>query len=258
MAEYNEYKEIFEKIKNTDINGEKYISLLIDAVITILINRRNHKQDVYDNLKVESFAKYIKSILKDIYDDYISRSGNKNKACEDIEFIGLGFTFLTFRVGDNVIKIGKNEIGIKRPKLDSNLLIPIYFSESYQVSEKFYFNIEVAPFVDTSNISYDDVFKMYLNIRKLGYIWNDPKEENMGRVINISGCVINKKKYMPSHELKKGDLVVIDLQDMAYVGKVTDDIVLEEIATMSYNKDVYKFECKYIEEQKQNSTTNKI
>lgn len=251
MAEYNEYKEIFEKIKNTDINDEKYISLLVDAVITILIYRRNHKQEVYDNLKIDIFRKQVESILRDIYDDYLSRSKKENSiAHENVEFIGLGFTFLAFRVGDNVIKIGKNEIGIKRPKLDSNFLIPVYFSESYQVSEKFYFNIEVAPFVDTSNISYDDVFKMYLNIRKLGYIWNDPKEENMGRVININGCVINKKKYMPSHELEKGDLVVIDLQDMAYVGKMTDDIVLEEIATTSYNSNVYKFECKYIETQK--------
>ena len=105
--------------------------------------------------------------------------------------------------------------------------------------------------MDTKNITLEDVYNAYSNIRNLGYIWNDPKEENVGRIINVEGCKIGDKKYLPQYQYKKGDLVVIDLEDIAYVGEETDDIVLTEITYSSYNRNVYRFETRNMEEKKQ-------
>ena len=63
---------------------------------------------------------------------------------------------------------------------------------------------------------------------------------------------------MTHHKYKKGDLVVIDLDDIAYVGEETSDIILEEISMMSYNRNVYRFETRYIEEKEKNNKKSKL
>ena len=192
----------------------------------------------------------MKWILKELYEDYISRSGSKKNITEDIEYVGSGFTCITFRVGDNIIKLGKSNYENSPKKLESQYQVPIYVRGSYEIGNKAYLRVEIAPYVDTNNITYEDAYKAYSNIRNLGYIWNDPKEENIGRIINVDGCKIGGKKYVPKQQYKKGDLVLIDLDDIAYVGEETSDTVLEEIALMSYNSNVYKFETRYMEERR--------
>ena len=245
-------KELFESLKIYSDNKEMYISKIIENVIFVLSNRRVVKKIDLDERKIEDFSNYIKNILIELYEDYVTRKDSKNNIAQDIECVGLGFTFITFRVGDNVIKFGKSEQTLFPLKLNSPYQVPLYIRESYEIGDKVHFRVEVSPYVDTNNISYEDLYKTYSNIRDLGYIWNDPKEENMGRIIGVEGCNIGGKNYKPSTHLKKGDLVLIDLDDIAYVGKETSDIVLEEISMMSYNRNVYIFETRYMEEKKAN------
>lgn len=242
-------REFFETLKSYLDNAEGYMSKIIDNVILILINRRMGKHDGVDEKRIESFSNYVKCILSDLYEDYVNRIGSQNHVVEDIEYIGSGFTSIAFRVGDNVIKIGKNGFGISSRNLDSIYQVPIYIRESREVGNNIHFIVEVAPFVDTTNITYEDSYRAYSNIRSLGYVWNDPKEENLGRIISIGGCKIGGIKYFPQQQYKKGDLVVIDLEDIAYVGEETSDIILEEIATGSHNKNVYIFENRYIKDK---------
>lgn len=252
------FKELFDALKKQFYNEDEYISEIIDNSILILTNRRSNTNDNIDLHKVENFSKYVKYILKDIYEDYINRTKSKKTIIEDIEYIGSGFTFITFRVGDNVIKFGKSESAIINKRLDSIYQVPTYIRESYEVGNKIYFRVEVSPYVDTTNITYEDAYKAYSNIRSLGYIWNDPKEENLGRIIGVNGCKIGGKEYLPQYKYKKGDLVVIDLDDIAYVGEETSDIILEEISMMSYNRNVYRFETRYIQEKEKNSKKSKL
>lgn len=245
-------KELFESLKVYSDNKEIYISKIIENVIFVLSNRRVVKKIDLDERKIENFSKYIKNILTQLYEDFITRKDSKNNIRQDIECVGLGFTFITFRVGDNVIKFGKSEHPNSPLKIQSPYQVPLYIRESYEIGDKVHFRVEVSPYVDTNNISYEDLYKTYSNIRDLGYIWNDPKEENMGRIIGVEGCNIGGKNYKPFTYLKKGDLVLIDLDDIAYVGQETSDIVLEEISMMSYNKNVYIFETRYMEEKKNN------
>jgi len=244
------FRELFEKLKVYSTNKDVYISKIIENVMFVLTSRRIEKNDNLDVDKVAFFTTRITDILKDLYEDYVDRSASENNVAEVIEYVGSGFTSITFRVGDNVIKFGKSEYDIAPEKLDSSLKVPIYMRESYEIDHKVHFRVEVAPFVDTTNITYEDTYEAYKNIRKLGYIWNDPKEENLGRIIGVSGCKIGGKQYLPTKQYQKGDLVVIDLDDIAYVGEETSDIILEEISMMSYNRNVYAFETRYWDEKR--------
>lgn len=250
--EDEKFRQLFNKLKSYSDDKEKYISEVIDNMIFLIINRRKGKDDVLDEKQLEVFSNYAKSILTDLYEEYIVRSESKNNIIEDVEYAGSGFYSITFRVGDNVIKIGKNSHATKPVGFDSKYQVPTYIRESYEVGDKIHFKIEVSPYVDTTNITYDDIYQAYSNIRSLGYIWNDPKEDNIGRIIGVSGCKIGGKQYLPSYQFSKGDLVVIDLEDIAYVGEETSDIILDEISMMSYNRNVYVFETRYMEEKKKN------
>ena len=241
------YKELFELLKTKLNTKEEYIKEVIDNIIFILIERR--KTEEVDNKKLEEFTNYAKEIMTDVYEDYLDRSNSKNNITEDIEYISSGFTTIAFRVGDNVIKIGKSEHSLNQPKLDTIFQVPTYIRENHQLNNKTHFRIEVSPYVDSNNISYEEVYQTYKNIRNLGYIWYDPKEENIGRNTNLSSCIIGNKTYYPKHDYKQGDLVIIDLDDIAYVGEFTSDIILEEISMMSYNRNVYRFETRYMEEK---------
>ena len=251
-------RELIEKLKVYSNDKDKYISKIVDNVIFVLVNRRNLKQDKLDEKKLEKFSNYAKQILKDIYEDYVERKGTKNDLCEDIEYVGLGFRFITLRVGDLVLKIGKDDHTIPKQQLDSIYQVPIYIRESYEIGNRAHFRVEVSPYVDTKNITYEDTYKAYSNVRNLGYIWNDPKQENLGRIINVEGCKIGGKKYEPSKYLKKGDLVLIDLDDIAYVGEETSDTIMEEISMMSYNRNVYTFETRYMKEKEEKRVNKNI
>lgn len=244
------FAEEFEKLKIHSDNTEKYISEMVNRAILLVIERRKLKTDELNNEKIMSLLNYSKWLLNELYEDYINRSESKNKNIEDIQYIGCGFKSITLRVGDNILKIGKHNYKIKETNLDTKHKIPTYIRESYEIGEQNYLTIEVAPYVDVKNITLEEVYKVYSNIRNLGYIWNDPKEDNVGRIINVQGCKIGDKIYSSKYQYEKGELVILDLEDIAYVGEETSDIILEEIATMSYNSKVYIFETRYMEEKK--------
>ena len=52
------------------------------------------------------------------------------------------------------------------------------------------------------------------------------------------------------HHYKKGDVVIIDLEDLAYVGETTSDTILDEISMTAYNGRTYTYETRYIEEKR--------
>ena len=78
--------------------------------------------------------------------------------------------------------------------------------------------------------------RWYFYNRNLG--WNDPKRENVGRII--------QDIEHNGHYYKTGDLVIIDF---AYVGEITPEEVLAEIAWTSYNSKTYEYEMRYIREK---------
>lgn len=227
---------------------ELYIEELINNIINQLGNRRGRIEEL-DMSKVNNFIKRTLSILSDVYSDYVERTKDNRDISDIINIIGKGFFSIVIKVGDNIIKLSKTEVE-EKILLDSDYQIPIYYKENMKLGRKAWFNIFVSPYVDTKGITYDNCFEIYSKIRNLGFIWMDPKEENIGRIISIPGCKIDGKRYKAKRNLKRGTLVAIDLQDIAYVGPETSDEILEEIAIMGYNPNAYKFETSIIDEKR--------
>lgn len=82
---------------------------------------------------------------------------------------------------------------------------------------------EVIEKVDTNinDITKEEIYKLYKNIREIGLIWTDVKIDNVGRLIkdnkiywyeNItpSDETLEFTKTIGNHQLKKGELIVLD------------------------------------------------
>lgn len=101
------------------------------------------------------------------------RSKSDNVITEDLEYIGSGHKAIVFRVGDNVIKFRKKR-SIERFKINlSKPLVPIYTINCFEINEDSCLIVETSPFVDTNNVTLEDVYQVYKSIRDLGYIWNE-------------------------------------------------------------------------------------
>ena len=149
---------------------------------------------------------------------------------------------MAFRIGDNVLKIGKSRT--KNQSYEFQCLIPVFFSYDQEISSCEYYSVELTPLVDSKNITDEDTYEAYKQLRTLGYIWNDPSPKNIGKIINPIECYNNV--------YEKGDIVIIDLEDFAYVGEVTPEWVIDELAFSSYNQKTYTYEMRYIEEKEKN------
>ena len=238
----DKYREVFNTLNEiTDL--DKYIDRFIAAISVILSERTMFVDNSSNEEERKQFYKKLKEQVLKLY---------KNNDCigkpsDNIEFIGTGHTSLAFRIGSDVLKVGKTNTDqrkIKKKKF--NCLVPLLVDECYEIDIKEFYTIEVAPLVDTQDISEDELYSAYKALRTQGYIWNDPRPDNVGRIINA--CEINGIKY------NKGDLVIIDLEDIAYVGEITSDEVLEEISITSYNRRTYTYETRYIEERAKSSS----
>jgi hypothetical protein len=114
--------------------------------------------------------------------------------------------------------------------------------KDFKVDDNEYYRVEMCPVVDTKTpIDEEELYDVYKRIRDEGYIWNDPDTKNLGRIIHSF-------EYN-NHMYESGSIVVFDLEDFAYVGEVTSDEILEEIAIASYNSRTYRFETRYINEK---------
>lgn len=235
------YKKSFDSLKQYK-DENQYLYELVSLISKILYERNTFvKNSENDSLRAE-FYEFLKEKLKEIYEFYKVRSKEDSNISDDIEFIGNGHTSLAFRVGDSVLKIGKgNNISTVDQGHDFPCLIPIFFSKYFKIAEKEYYTLQLSPLVDTNNIDEEEVYGAYKSLRDLGYIWNDPKPENVGRII--------KDINFEDHFYNTGDIVIIDLEDLAYVGEITTDEVLEEISMMSYNRKTYIYETRYMAEK---------
>ena len=226
--DYKEYKESFDSIKEHKEPTE-YLKELINLICKVLLERdRFVKNSDNDEARVE-FFKLLLEKIKETYQEYQNRNPEAHDITQDIEFIGAGHTSLAFRIGDVVLKVGKEKDNWTSRLMEKyqNLpgVVPVFYNHSHMVAEHEYYSIQITPLVDTSHIEEEEVYGAYKKLRTAGYIWNDPLPENMGKI--MTDFDFNGRHY------QKGDIVVIDLEDMAYVGETISDDVLDEISMMS-------------------------
>ncbi len=192
---------------NAYIDNNPYI--MVNSIIDIL------KTKILNNKKI-NFNKYRSFIF--LLLDEISK--NESTSISSTEFIGTGGYSAVFAIKTKVIKIGierktphfPNNHYILKPLLRKTITIdniPIFF--------------EVIEKVDTNinDITKEEIYKLYKNIREIGLIWTDVKIDNVGRLIkdnkiywyeNItpSDETLEFTKTIGNHQLKKGELIVLD------------------------------------------------
>lgn len=192
---------------NAYIDNNPYI--MVNSIIDIL------KTKILNNKKI-NFNKYRSFIF--LLLDEISK--NESASISSTEFIGTGGYSAVFAIKTKVIKIGierktphfPNNPYILKPLLRKTITIdnmPIFF--------------EVIEKVDTNinDITKEEIYKLYKNIREIGLIWTDVKIDNVGRLIkdnkiywyeNItpSDETLEFTKTIGNHQLKKGELIVLD------------------------------------------------
>ena len=243
----DDYKKLFENLKRFQ-DKKIYYDEIVNLIRKLLYERTSFVKNSDNNEKRTDFFKLLREKFEELYESYKLRASEKTCINYDIEYIGKGHTSLVFRVGDVALKIGKTDNNYETNRnYDFDFMIPVFYKEKLKIDKKEYYTIYVTPLVDCKNINEEELYESYKKIRDLGYIWNDPTLDNVGRII--------KDIKFNNHAYKKSDIVIIDLEDLAYVGEITPDIVLEEIAISGYNQKTYVFEMRYIKEKEE--TTKK-
>ncbi len=159
---------------------------------------------------------------------------------EDIEKIGSGKFSEVYGINDKVIKISRGRTIWMPP--DNPYMLRPSIRELIEIGESNIYGhlyIEVAERVET--ISKDDnneelkeeLYNLYINLRKLGIIWCDVKADNVGRLEKAQGnnhlsneilSIKDNPMYSDKITLPQGSLVIID-NDLMFTEEEFDSLL---------------------------------
>lgn len=262
------------KYKNIVINNFEtildncYYLLDLKEIIkdkTLLERYNNYINKKPDNVIYEILIKGFNLDLKEIknekiYDtikQIIDELLNYEKLnYSDINFIGYGAYSFVVSIGSKVLKLGqKREVF----KMDNNrrFLKPILRTEINKInSEEVLGCVEITEKASTKNITKNDIYVVYKELRDKGYIWADCRKDNVGRLLKDNKIYFNDLNPTLSainyntnneEELSHGELVIID-NDYIYSN--------EEFSSLptriqdNYLDNIEEYEIKYQEEQR--------
>ncbi len=183
---------------------------------------------------------------------------SKNLHYSDIEHIGQGGYSQAFKIGDKVVKVGLHQGQYNIPRNSKRFLQPIarYNFDIVRNDSQSKLAFEVNELCGTrEDISKDDLYRVYRDIRMKGMIWTDCKSSNIGvlKKPNIVHHPSFKGEKRAHHSsvgfsegnevdiLPAGELVVIDLD---YIFDENDPAV----ANYKQNPTINEFERRYRED----------
>lgn len=202
----NQYEVSNDKIDliNKKIRNNK--NLVSEEILSTAVGTKDLKDDI------------IKESISIIIDEL---KNNENINYEDICILSKNGAYsVVYQIGDKVFKIGRRrEVFVKRN--NKRFLQPLYREEILDKDNVDYlFCVEITEVVDTKNITKEDVYFIYKELRDCGLVWTDCKEENIGRLLKDNKIYfkgidkVDKSAvgYNNDNEemLKEGDLVIID------------------------------------------------
>ena len=162
------------------------------------------------NLKIIEQINYL--IIKEIVD-------NEKVKISSIKLIGRGEFSDVYQIGNKIIKLGKKR-GTKTFPNNPYIVKPLLRKE-FELGEKTKIFVEVCEKILTNCCTKEDVDEIYKKMRRLGLVWIDVKQKNLGRLLKDNKIYWNKplspsdtvlmlQEYRGSEELKKGDVVICD------------------------------------------------
>lgn len=162
------------------------------------------------NLKIIEQINYL--IIKEIVD-------NEKVKMSSIKLIGRGEFSDVYQIGNKIIKLGKKR-GTKTFPNNPYIVKPLLRKE-FELGEKTKIFVEVCEKILTNCCTKQDVDEIYKKMRRLGLVWIDVKQKNLGKLLKDNKIYWNKplspsdtvlmlQEYRGSEELKKGDVVICD------------------------------------------------
>lgn len=165
-----------------------------------------------EEVKEENIYLTIKTIIEEVMK-------YENVNYSDIEYIGCGGSTTVYSIGNKVLKIGdvRNNFIIDNNK---RFLKPLLRTNIDKINgEGILGCIEVVEKVDTKGIEEKHAYKLYKELKKSGYLWIDPRFNNVGRLMRKNKIYFNdlnpvkeaiNYKTDNEIELNKGRLVILD------------------------------------------------
>lgn len=146
---------------------------------------------------------------------------NENTDISELEYIGTGSLTSVYKLGNKVIKFGKNRLTDKIP-YHKRILQPLIRRKVLSSFRNLY--IEISEYIQPDNsITDEDAYLIYKELRDDGIIWLDAKRENLGRLEKDNIAYFNEPLYVKNETvgyipetlsqdkpLQKGELVIID------------------------------------------------
>ena len=225
LMEYNEGEYICDNMEQI-INSSDIHSLIKSNLLKKLKQLDSDKFEKLHSLIVNKMTKvnhkFIDSTilfgLTTIVDEI---ANNENVDISDIEYIATGAFTDVYKLGNKVIKFGKNRLTDKIP-YHKRILQPLIRRKVSSGINDLY--IEISEYLQTDNsITDDDAYLIYKELRNDGIIWIDAKRENLGRLEKNNIAHFNEPLYVKNETvgyipetlygnepLQKGDLVIID------------------------------------------------
>jgi hypothetical protein len=182
---------------------------------------------------------------------------NENVDISDLEYVGKGTLTDVYKLGNKVVKFGKNRLTDKIP-YHRRILQPLIRRRVLRGFKDLY--IEISEYIQPDNtITDEDAYLIYKELRDDGIIWLDAKRENLGRLEKDNIVHFNEPLYVKNetvgyisetikkdNPLDKGDLVIIDT-DFLFREQDFDEKILDS----HINTDFYQAcEQRYQEENK--------
>ena len=212
--------ETFASVADYLYNLREFVKGNKKAFVTLKNYMENHPMQCINSMlitkidkeDISKFNELLYEIVKDI-------CVNEAVCISDIEFLFEGASSAVFKIGDKVIKISKHRFTEKLP--NNPYIIKPVLRKKFELDDKHVF-IEVQEMVDTTKkVTKDQLSTLYLKLRKMGLIWNDPRECNVGYLkkdnnihwrfpIEPSDEVLNLSGNYGNEKLKEGDLVIVD------------------------------------------------
>jgi len=175
----------------------------------------------YPNTKEEDMIK-IKDLLSKVAKD-------ENTTLLDLRTIDYGYYSKVYKIKNKIVKVGYKRECPNIP--DNNRILYPYF-KGYIGSDY----VEVTDYIsEIGNITDDEIYEVYKDIRNEGLIWLDPGKENLARVssdilykmnqrrkdLTDKGIIDNNK-----HVVELKDILLIDLDHIVFEN---DDDNIERI-----------------------------
>ncbi len=206
-------KRLFKNDKETLSKIGQYINKNGDRVIDEMISPLYNE----DEDKIEGHI-YIKMIVDDILKNEKTNYSSISKLKSG------GFSYV-YSIKDKVIKLGTNGRATASFPNNPYIIKPI-LRKVFELDGKEIF-VEVTQKVDSneSNITKEDLYKLYAKLRNLKIRWTDVHTRNVGKLIKDNKIYwhndlrptdesLGLQKYRGTEELKAGDLVILDADFM--------------------------------------------